>query len=58
VNGKSARTLLVAAVALYLVWLGSLIAMAVYSAKRPPLERIVRPLPASSLAEPENRDNR
>jgi hypothetical protein len=45
-------------VALYLIWLGSLIAMAVYSAKRPPLVRILRPLPASSLTDPENRENR
>ena len=35
-NVKSARMLLGAAVALYFLWVGGLIAMAVYSAARPP----------------------
>ena len=41
-NVKSARIVFGAALALYFLWVGSLIAMAVYSANRPP-ERIVRP---------------
>ena len=52
---KSARMLLGAAVALYFLWVGGLIAMAVYSAARPP-DRIVRPSPAASQANPQNLD--
>jgi cation transporter-like permease len=48
--------LLGAAVALFLLWVGVLVAMAVYSAKRPP-EQIVRPMPPS-LAAPENTERR
>jgi hypothetical protein len=46
-NVKSARMLLGAAVALYFLWVGALIAMAVYSSARPP-ERIIHPSPATS----------
>ena len=44
---KSARMVFGAALALYFLWVGSLIAMAVYSAKRPP-ERIIHQLPDRS----------
>jgi hypothetical protein len=54
-NVKSARILLGASVALYVLWVGSLIAMAVYSAVRPP-DRIIRPSPATSPADPQNLD--
>jgi hypothetical protein len=54
-NLRSARMLLGAAVALYFLWVGSLIAMAVYSSARPP-ERIIRPSPATSPADPQNPD--
>jgi hypothetical protein len=54
-NLRSARILLGAAVALYFLWVGSLIAMAVYSSARPP-ERIIRPSPATSPADPQNPD--
>jgi hypothetical protein len=46
-----------AALALFFLWVASLIAMAVYSAKRPP-ERMLRPLPSSSAADPEAYDSR
>jgi hypothetical protein len=49
--------LLGAAVALFCLWVASLVAMAVYSAKRPP-ERIIGPVPSSSDADPENVDGR
>jgi hypothetical protein len=49
--------LLGAALALYFLWVASLIAMAVYSAKRPP-ERIVRPSPSSARADQEDLDMR
>jgi hypothetical protein len=42
---------------LYFLWVGCLIAMAVYSAKRPP-ERIIRQLPAVSGADPDILDKR
>ena len=48
VNVKRARLLLGAAVTLFLLWVGVLIAMAVFSARRPP-ERIVRPMPRASV---------
>jgi len=57
VNVKRARMLLGAAVALFCLWVASLVAMAVYSAKRPP-ERIIGPVPSSSHADPENVDGR
>jgi hypothetical protein len=57
VNVKSAPILLGASVGLYFLWVGCLIAMAVYSAKRPP-ERIIRQLPASSHADPDMLENR
>ncbi len=56
-NVKSARILLGASVGLYFLWVGCLIAMAVYSAKRPP-ERIIRQLPAVSGADPDILDKR
>jgi hypothetical protein len=56
VNVKKARMLLAAASALFLLWVGILITMAVYSAKRPP-ERIVRPTARTSSA-PENLESR
>jgi hypothetical protein len=56
-NVKSARMLLGAAVALYFLWVGGLIAMAVYSAARPP-DRIIRPSPATSPADPQNLNER
>jgi hypothetical protein len=49
--------LLGAAVALFFLWTGCLIAMAVYSATRPP-ERIVPLSPASSAAVPQNLNGR
>ena len=54
-NLKSARMLLGAAVALYFVWVGGLIAMAVHSSTRPS-DRIIRPAPATSPAGPQNLD--
>jgi hypothetical protein len=54
-NVKSARILLSAAVALYVLWVGSLIAMAVYSSARPS-DRNIRPSPAASPADPQNHD--
>ena len=54
-NLKSARILLGAAVALYFLWVGGLIAMAVYSAARP-ADRTIRPSPATSPAESQNLD--
>jgi hypothetical protein len=49
--------LLGASVALYFLWVGCLIAMAVYSAQRPP-ERIIRQLPVSSRPDPDKLDDR
>jgi cation transporter-like permease len=49
--------LLGAAVALFCLWVASLVAMAVYSAKRPP-DRIIGPLPSSPHADPQDFDSR
>ena len=54
---KSARMLLGAAVALYFLWVGGLIAMAVYSAARPP-DRIIRQSPAASPTDPQTLNER
>jgi hypothetical protein len=54
-NLKSARILLGAAVALYLLWVGGLIAMAVYSAARPP-DRIIRQSPPTPPTVPQSLD--
>jgi hypothetical protein len=40
VNPKSARTRFVAALALYILWIGALVALAIVSADRPPDARI------------------
>jgi hypothetical protein len=50
-NIKSAHMRLGAAVAVYFLWVGALIAMAVYSSARPP-EQIIHPSPATSPADP------
>ena len=55
-NVKRARLLLGAAATLFLLWVGVLIAMAVFSAKRPP-ERLVRPMPRASI-EPRSAESR
>jgi hypothetical protein len=54
-NFKSARLRLGAAITLYLIWVAALIAMAVYSAARPP-ERIIRHSSASAPEEPRQLD--
>jgi hypothetical protein len=56
-NFKSARMLLGAAVALYLIWVGGLIAMAVYSAARPP-DRIIRQSPPTAPIVPQSPNER
>ncbi len=56
-NVKSARIRLGAAVALFFLWVASLIAMAVYSAKRP-AERPERPVPSSSPGDPDDAPDR
>jgi hypothetical protein len=54
-NLKSARMRLIAAVALYFVWVGSLVVMAVYSSTRP-ADRTIRPSPEASPGEVPSRD--
>ncbi len=56
-NLKSARIRLGAAVALFFLWVASLIAMAVYSAKRP-AERTERPVGSASPGDPEDAPDR
>ena len=52
-NMKSARTLFVGAVALYIVWFGTLIALAIVSGERP-VEGRQRPMvPAAAPADSE-----
>jgi hypothetical protein len=49
VNLKSARTIFGAAVALYVVWIGALVAMAIVSGARP-VDRRERHTPAPAAA--------
>jgi hypothetical protein len=50
INLKSARIRFAAAVAVYFLWVGALVAMAYYSSVRP-AQGIVRPVPASAPGE-------
>jgi hypothetical protein len=52
VNVKSAHMQFVAAVTLYILWLGALVAMAIVSADRPATTRL-RPVAAPARANPE-----
>ena len=52
---KKTRMLFGAAAALYFLWVGSLIAMAVYSAKKPP-EQIMHQMPEAASSEGEDSD--
>jgi hypothetical protein len=54
VNTKSARTLFVAALALYIFWFGALVALAIVSADRTADAKLrSAPAPASALVAPE-----
>ena len=56
-NLKSARIRLAAAVTIYFLWVGALVAMAYYSSVRP-AQGIVRPVPAAAPDETENPGDR
>jgi hypothetical protein len=53
VNLKFARTFFVAALALYILWFGALVALAIVSSDRPPQARARSPAPASAPVVPE-----
>ncbi len=56
-NLKSARIRLAAAVTIYFLWVGALVAMAYYSSVRP-AQGIVRPVSAAAPDETENPGDR
>jgi hypothetical protein len=53
VNMKSARTLFVGAVALYILWFGALVALAIVSGERPVEGRLRPKVPATAPADSE-----
>jgi hypothetical protein len=53
VNMKSARTLFIGAVALYILWFGALVAMAIVSGERPVEGRHRPAVPAAAPTGPE-----
>jgi hypothetical protein len=53
VNMKSARTLFIGAVALYILWFGALVAMAIVSGERPVKGRLRPTVPAVAPADSE-----
>ena len=50
---KSARTLFIGAVALYILWFGALVAMAIVSGERPVNGRLRPTVPAAAPADSE-----